>query len=301
LVEVFIPAGGEPGEKKSDAKKADPGDKKTDGKQPDGKKSDGKKPEDRKPGRVGTVKALSTDGRSFTLQPAPTEKNKEPAAIDIQISEHTTITAGKEPGKLAVGQTVSVWFGKGSADVAVEIQIGKPPKQPEKKPAPEDKGGKPKAKGEKPAAKGEKPAPDANEKKPGDKKPGEKKPGEPHPDGKKTPEYNPDLVGTVKAVSGDGKSFTLLRPPNAKRPEPAPVDIQLDERTRVTDGKGAGKLAVGQTVSVWLGKSDTPVALIIEIGKPSDKPDKPAREDKRKKPEPGDKKPDNKKDKQDEN
>src|SRR5262249_50029877 len=102
------------------------------------------------------------DDKSFTLQPTPNEKNKEPAPIEIQIGEGAKIMAGKEPGKLAVGQTVNLWFAKGSANVAVEIQIGKLPEPPEKKPAPGDKG--------------KKPPRDAPEKKPDDKKPADKKP-----------------------------------------------------------------------------------------------------------------------------
>ncbi len=110
----------------------------------------------RKPDRVGTIRALSTDGKSFTLQPAPTEKNKKPAPIEIQIREDAKIMTGLEAGKLTVGQTVNLWFAKGSANVAVEIQIGKLPEPSEKKPAPEDKG--------------KKPAPDATEKKPDEPK-----------------------------------------------------------------------------------------------------------------------------------
>lgn len=86
------------------------------------------------------------------------------------------------------------------------------------------------------------------EKKPSDKNPGDSEPG---------------LVGTVKAVSSDGKSFTLLRPPTAKRPEPSPIDIQLTERTTITLGKEPGKLAVGQSVRVWLGKAKSPSLRLL--------------------------------------
>jgi hypothetical protein len=99
--------------------------------------ADQQKPIDRGPDRAGTVKALSGDGKNFTLQPAPAVKNQEPAAIDLRLTERTTITTGKEPGKLAVGQTVSVWFAKGSDNVALRIQIGKLPEAPQKKPAPD--------------------------------------------------------------------------------------------------------------------------------------------------------------------
>lgn len=127
------PDGKKPAEPKPVGKKPEPGDKKSDGKNGDERQGD----------RNGTVKALSADGKSFTLVPAPTEKNATPAAIDIQLTERTRITfGGKAPGQLAVGQVVSVWLAKGSADVAAEVQIAKPPENPEKKPKPEGKGGK---------------------------------------------------------------------------------------------------------------------------------------------------------------
>src|SRR5262249_48286685 len=131
-----------------DNSKPKSGDKKPNEKKPDEKKPEPreKKPGVRTPERVGTVKALAADGKSFTLQPAPTEKNKEPAPIEIQIRQGAKIMAGKEPGKLAVGQTVNLWFVKGSPNVAVEIQIGRLPEAPEKKLAPGDKGKKPEPK-----------------------------------------------------------------------------------------------------------------------------------------------------------
>jgi hypothetical protein len=139
---------------------------KSDGKKPEAgeKQPDGKKPDDRKPDLVGTVKVLSEDGKSFTLLRPPNEKSKEPTPTDVRITERTTITTEQEAGKLAVGQTVSVWFGKGGDNVAAEIWIGKLPEPPEKKPAPDDK--KPEPRGKKPG-----------EKKPetGDKKPDAKK------------------------------------------------------------------------------------------------------------------------------
>src|SRR5262249_50612000 len=135
----------EPGDKKPGPN--NPADKKPADKKPDGKKPDDaipeKKPDDTKPvekkptekvpGLVGTVKAISDDGKTIPLVVAPTEKNKEPA-IQIQVGKDTTITAGKEPGKLAVGQTVIVFLAKGEEKIATAIQIGKPGEQPVKKP-----------------------------------------------------------------------------------------------------------------------------------------------------------------------
>ena len=128
-----------------------------------------------RPAFVGTVQALSGDGNGFALLPKPTEKNKEPTAVDIQISENAMIhiDGSKEPVKLAVGQTVSVWLQmkKGGSNKAAErIQIDNPPERAEKKPAPTNKGKKPAsdAGGKKPKPDGKKPEPDS--KKPDDKK-----------------------------------------------------------------------------------------------------------------------------------
>ena len=95
------------------------------------------------PNGSGAVQALSSDGTGFTLQPAPTKKNAQPARVDIRINEKTRITEAKKAAKLTVGQTVRVWFTEDSDNVAAEVQIGIPPENPKKKPAPEGKAKKP--------------------------------------------------------------------------------------------------------------------------------------------------------------
>jgi hypothetical protein len=107
------------------------------------------------PNCAGTVRVVSSDGKGFTVQPAPTKNNKQRVPIDIRVNEKTRITEGKKAAKLTVGQTVRVWLAEGSDDVAAEIHIGKPPENPKKKPE----------------GKAKKPAPGAPEKKPeaGDK------------------------------------------------------------------------------------------------------------------------------------
>jgi hypothetical protein len=95
------------------------------GNDPKGKGSD-KKPTGRKPDLVGTVEALSGDGKSFTLLPRETNKNKEPTAVDIGIADTTTITAGSETSQLVVGQTVFVWLGEGDVKIAATVRIDKP-------------------------------------------------------------------------------------------------------------------------------------------------------------------------------
>jgi hypothetical protein len=78
---------------------------------------------ERKPDLIGTIQALSDDGKSFTLLPTPTNKNREPAAVDIQITDVTAITMGVGTGQLAVGQTVTVMLGKGDAKIAAAVRI----------------------------------------------------------------------------------------------------------------------------------------------------------------------------------
>src|SRR5262245_45622676 len=77
-------------DKKPDGAKPTPDEKKPEGKKPEDKKPDGEKPE-LKPSLVGTVKALAKDGMSFTLQPAPTKNDKQPAAVVVRLGKGTKI------------------------------------------------------------------------------------------------------------------------------------------------------------------------------------------------------------------
>jgi hypothetical protein len=225
----------------------------------------------RKPDHVGTVQALAADGKSFRLLPLPTEKNKEPASLDIRVSERTRITAGpegQEAGKLAVGQTVSVVLAGKSANDAAEVRTGQPPDKPEKEPAPEEKGKKP------------------GDNKPEDKKPAEKKP---EPGEKKPVVRTPDRVGTVKGLAADGKSFTLQPAPTEKNKEPAPIEIRISEGAKILAGNEPGKLAVGQTVNLWFAKGSENVAVEVRIGtlpEPPEKQPAPPPPDKGKAPPP---------------
>src|SRR5262249_32259093 len=70
----------------------------------------------------------------------------------------------------------------------------------------------------------------ADDKKPGAKPDGSKptpgdKPGVKPEPGEKKPDLKPSLVGTVKTVGADGKSFTILMPME-KNKEPVAIDIQ---------------------------------------------------------------------------
>jgi Protein of unknown function (DUF1549)/Protein of unknown function (DUF1553) len=195
-----------------DGKKPPPEDRKPTEKKPEDKKPDDtkpveKKPEARNPDRVGTVKALAADGKSFTLQPAPTKKNKEPAAIEIQINKATTITLGsKEPGKLAVGQAVSLWLQKGSPNVAVEIQIVKLADKLRNPATPDDKPVKP--------------APDANQKKP-------EKPAKPTSPGDKPVKPAPDASDKPEAPQ---KPKALAKPVRDPAPTAAFIDNEVDRK-----------------------------------------------------------------------
>jgi ferric-dicitrate binding protein FerR (iron transport regulator) len=290
---------------------------------PDGKKptADGKKA----PSVAGTVKALAADGKTFTLTTPPNKKTGESSTIEIRIGDQTKISAGKDEAKLAVGQFVVVWLEKDTANVAKAVQIGAPkkpgkpgkpdepekpkPNKPGKKPVPDDN--KPAPDGKKPPTDGKKPVPDVQ--KPTDaKKPAEdgkkppadaKKPlpeGEkPAPDGKKPPadgkkpfpdgKKSPAFAGTVKAISADGKTFTLTTLPNKKTGESTTLDIRISDDTKITTGNDAAKLAAGQVVVVWLEKGSENLAKVVQVGQPKKqgKPDQPEKP----KPAPDGKKP----------
>jgi len=189
----------------------------------------------------------------------------------------------------------------GNFKETVELNL----KSDDKKPDPDNR----KPNGKKPDPGDKKPAdkkPDPGDKNPGGKKPD---PGNKDPGGKKNPGDHPQLVGTVKAVTADGKSFTLQCPATPKR-ELAPMEIQIGEKARITADMGAARLAVGQTVNVWLHKGRENVARAVHIGKlppPPEKkpapegkgnkppPDAPEKKPADKKPDPGEKKPEGKK------
>ena len=81
----------------------------------------------------------------------------------------------------------------------------------------------------------------------------------------------PFLAGTVKALSADGKSFTLALPKSQEGRRAGPDRHPDCENTKVVTGKEAGKLAVGQPVSVWLQEGPARVAQTVQIGKPAEK------------------------------
>jgi hypothetical protein len=119
------------------------------------------------------------------------------------------------------------------------------------------------------------------------KKPG--KPNEPEKPKPGTEGKKPALAGTVKALSDDGKTFTLTTPPKQKGGEPATIEIRLGDETKITNGKEETKLAVGQKVVVWLVKGSENVAKMVQVGS-GKKPGKP-NEPEKPKPDKGAKKP----------
>ena len=79
----------------------------------------------------------------------------------------------------------------------------------------------------------------------------------------------PDIVGKVQALSGDGKRLTVLPAPTAVDKSPAAIDIQIADATRVVaiHKTDTGKLAVGETVKVWLEIGDGRIAATVQVGK----------------------------------
>jgi hypothetical protein len=80
----------------------------------------------------------------------------------------------------------------------------------------------------------------------------------------------PDLVGKVQALSEDGKRLTLAPAPTATEEKPAPIDIRINEGTRILPLRRdeTAKLAVGQTVRVWLEVGAEKVAATVQTGVP---------------------------------
>jgi hypothetical protein len=116
----------------------------------------------------------------------------------------------------------------------------------------------------------------------------EKKPDERKPEVKKPDLEKPAVVGIIKALADDGKSFTLKLAPTKKDDNPAPLQLEIGENTKITNGKTAVKLTVGQVVSVWLDDGKK-VALTVRVGnppgnKPVKKPDPDVKPDKPRKP-----------------
>jgi ferric-dicitrate binding protein FerR (iron transport regulator) len=109
----------------------------------------------------------------------------------------------------------------------------------------------------------------------------------------------PALWGTISAVSADGSVITL-QTPSKKGGTPLTREVRITKETRLVDGKGALKLAAGQTVIVWLQKDASDVAEGVQLArakgkktkgdKPAEKPkgvkkgDKPAEKPKGDKP-----------------
>jgi hypothetical protein len=81
------------------------------------------------------------------------------------------------------------------------------------------------------------------------------------------------IVGTIKKLADDGKSFTLQPAPNKKNEQPDPIEVRIGDNTKLVTGKEGAKLTAGLVVSVWL-EDGNKVAASVQVGKPSDKPGK---------------------------
>ncbi|HEY1381430.1 MAG TPA: hypothetical protein VGF55_31810 [Gemmataceae bacterium] len=97
------------------------------------------------PGGVvaGTIKSISDDGKTITVQ-APSTKKVTGATYDVKVTDKTKTEYpgidNKDEQKLLVGYTVSVQLEDGSKDTAASIKASKePPATPKKKKKKADK------------------------------------------------------------------------------------------------------------------------------------------------------------------
>src|SRR5438876_9479789 len=78
------------------------------------------------------------------------------------------------------------------------------------------------------------------------------------------------VVGTIAAVSADGKSISVVQLGRKKKMPGPTTQVKLGERTRVSyiglDSKDEQKLAVGRFVMVALDQQDTGTGTDIAVG-----------------------------------
>lgn len=79
----------------------------------------------------------------------------------------------------------------------------------------------------------------------------------------------PDLTGTIAAVSADEKVLTVETPPRERGAGPDRIEIKLTEKTRKEPGRGdEGKLVVGNVATVWLQEGSKDTALLLQVNRP---------------------------------
>jgi hypothetical protein len=85
----------------------------------------------RDPDLAGKITAMSADGKGLTLQPLNRNRREEPPPVEIKLTDATRIEligALKElGGKLKVGDAVAAWLQDGSKETAVALQAQRDP------------------------------------------------------------------------------------------------------------------------------------------------------------------------------
>jgi len=83
-------------------------------------------------------------------------------------------------------------------------------------------------------------------------------------------EGQPDLNGTIAAVSNDLRTITLDLPPQIKGDSPTSVEIKLTDKTKLVyfgvDGNGETP-TVGYSILVWLVKDSKDTAAAVKLGR----------------------------------
>jgi ferric-dicitrate binding protein FerR (iron transport regulator) len=96
------------------------------GEKPGAKKPPGDKPAFGKPAFGGTVVAVSSDGKTLTLEGPPVKKKGEPVRRDFKLGEKTQVVYPGLPGdmhKPTAGYQAFVWLEEGSNDGAARVQF----------------------------------------------------------------------------------------------------------------------------------------------------------------------------------
>jgi RNA polymerase sigma factor (sigma-70 family) len=256
----------------------------------------------RDPDVAGKITALSADGKGLTLQPLNRNRREEPPPVEIKLTDATRIEpvgALKElGGKLRVGDAVAAWLVDGSKETVIALQAQRDPDVLGKITAVAADGKgltlkvPPRNRGEEPATIEIKLTDETKVVSPR----GERRGG---PAGEGTrPQVDyigsvwlqegskdtaavlqverprPDAVGTVSAMSDDGKVLTLES--KTRSGEVTKTVIRLAEATKMEFVGGEPrdkKLKVGHPVMVWLQEGSTDTASVVQANLQRRNPD----------------------------
>jgi RNA polymerase sigma factor (sigma-70 family) len=256
----------------------------------------------RDPDVAGKVTALSADGKGLTLQPLDRTRREEPAPVEIKLTDATrTELVGALKvlgGKLKAGDAVAAWLQDGSKETAVALQAQRGPDVVGKITAVAADGKgltlkvPPRNRGDEPATleikltdatavvtpRGERVgAPPTERTKPQVDYLGSVWLQEGSKDMAAVLQVErprPDVVGTLSAMSDDGKVLTLES--KSRSGEVSKTVIRLTDATKLEFVGGEPrdrKLRVGHPLMVWLQEGSTDTAAVVEANVQRRNPD----------------------------